>query len=48
MTPLPAWVVACTLAAAVAFAVLLDLVKAPYSNASRSLKAAPRWQKERR
>jgi H+-transporting ATPase len=29
MTPLPAWVVACTLAAAVAFAILLDLVKVP-------------------
>jgi H+-transporting ATPase len=29
MTPLPAWVVAGTLAAAVAFAVLLDLVKLP-------------------
>jgi H+-transporting ATPase len=29
MTPLPAWVVAGTLAAAVAFAILLDLVKVP-------------------
>jgi H+-transporting ATPase len=29
MTPLPAWVVAGTLAAAVVFAILLDLVKAP-------------------
>ena len=29
MTPLPAWVVAGTLAAAVVFAVLLDLVKVP-------------------
>jgi H+-transporting ATPase len=29
MTPLPAWVVACTLAAAAAFAVVLDLVKVP-------------------
>jgi H+-transporting ATPase len=29
MTPLPAWVVACTLAAAAAFAILLDLVKVP-------------------
>ena len=29
MTPLPAWVVAGTLAAAIAFAVLLDLVKVP-------------------
>jgi H+-transporting ATPase len=29
MTPLPAWVVAGTLAAAVAFAVLLDLLKVP-------------------
>jgi hypothetical protein len=29
MTPLPAWVVVGTLAAAVAFAVLLDLVKVP-------------------
>ena len=29
MAPLPAWVVACTLAAAAAFAILLDLVKVP-------------------
>jgi H+-transporting ATPase len=29
MTPLPAWVVAGTLAAAVVFAILLDLAKAP-------------------
>ena len=29
MTPLPAWVVAGTLAAAVVFAILLDLVKVP-------------------
>ena len=29
MTPLPAWVVACTFAAAAAFAVVLDLVKVP-------------------
>ena len=29
MTPLPAWVVACTLAAAAAFAVILDFVKVP-------------------
>ena len=29
MTPLPAWIVAATLAAAVAFAILLDLVKVP-------------------
>jgi H+-transporting ATPase len=29
MTPLPAWVVVCTLAAAVVFAILLDLVKVP-------------------
>ena len=29
MTPLPAWVVAWTLAAAAAFAVVLDLVKVP-------------------
>jgi H+-transporting ATPase len=29
MTPLPAWVVAGTLAAAIAFAVLLDFVKVP-------------------
>ena len=29
MTPLPAWVVAGTLAAAVVFAALLDLVKVP-------------------
>ena len=47
MTPLPAWVVAGTLAAAVAFAVLLDLL-CRYSNTSRSLKAAPSGRKERR
>ena len=29
MAPLPAWIVACTLAAAVAFAVVADLVKVP-------------------
>jgi H+-transporting ATPase len=29
MTPLPAWVVACTLAAAATFAVILDFVKVP-------------------
>jgi H+-transporting ATPase len=29
MTPLPAWVVAGTLTAAVVFAILLDLVKVP-------------------
>jgi H+-transporting ATPase len=29
MTPLPAWIVAGTLAAAIAFAVILDLVKVP-------------------
>ena len=29
MTPLPAWVVAGTLAAAVVFAIILDLVKVP-------------------
>ena len=29
MTPLPAWVVAGTLAAAIVFAILLDLVKVP-------------------
>jgi H+-transporting ATPase len=29
MAPLPAWTVACTLAAAAAFAILLDLVKVP-------------------
>jgi H+-transporting ATPase len=47
MTPLPAWVVAGTLAAAVAFAILLDFVKVPVSNISISLKAAPRLRKER-
>jgi hypothetical protein len=29
MTPLPAWAVAGTLAAAIVFAILLDLVKVP-------------------
>ena len=29
MTPLPPWVIGCTLAAAAAFAILLDFVKVP-------------------